>query len=172
MAVSIVAKWLVSADMEAPRSVGMEVLRCYFTSLQYRRQIRKVAANKYENRLKKKMAYEDTRPKESYHLNPVDEIFSGDTLEKASEIETQVLERKMKEIETAVSKSSSTKLKKNNSRKLKDPNKQNKKLKQKKTGKNLKEEKADKQDKKFKKWKGTKARRKVSFNKKVAPFEM
>jgi hypothetical protein len=111
------------------------MLKYYLISLQYRRQIRKIAAHKYENRLEKKMTYEKSRPKESYNLNPIDEIFSGDTLEKASEIETQFLERKVTELETPASKNNQVKLKKEKSKQLKDSNKQDKKLKQNKNHK-------------------------------------
>jgi len=131
--------------------------------LQYRRQVRKVAAQKYDNRLEKKMAYEESRPKQSYHLNPIDEIFSGDTLEKATEIESQLLETKTKETETRVPKKNPVKLKKKGSKKLKDSNKQNKNVKQINTGK---------QGKKFKKWKGVNKKRKGSVNQKVAFVEM
>jgi len=139
------------------------MLRHYLISLQYRRQVRKVAAEKYDNRLEKKIAYEESRPKQSYHLNPIDEIFSGDTLEKATEIESQLLEMKTKETETRVPKKSPVKLKKKGSKKLKDSNKQNKNVKQINTGK---------QGKKFKKWKGDNKKRKGSVNRKVASVEM
>ncbi|XP_023727766.1 ribosome biogenesis protein BRX1 homolog isoform X2 [Cryptotermes secundus] len=151
----------------------------------YRQQIRKIAAHKYENRLENKMTYEESRPKESYQLNPIDEIFSGDTLEKASEIETQALVRKVKELETPAlknnqvrskkkksevkeletptSKKNRVKLKKKKSKQLKDLNKQDKKLKPKKT---------HKQGKKFKKWKGTTTTKKCFINQKAAPVEM
>ncbi|GFG38229.1 hypothetical protein Cfor_03827 [Coptotermes formosanus] len=135
----------------------------YVSPALYRRQIRKVAAQKYENRLEKKMAYEESRPQHSYRLNPIDEIFSGDTLQKATEIETQLLERKVKETETPVSKKSPAKLKKKGSRKLKDSNKQNKNVKQINSGK---------QGKKFKKWKSTNKKRKGSINQKIASVEM
>lgn len=131
------------------------------------------------------MTYEESRPKESYQLNPIDEIFSGDTLEKANEIETQAFERKVKELETPASKSNHVrskkrksevkeletptskknrvKLKKKKSKQLKDSNKQDKKLKPKKT---------HKQGKKFKKWKGTSTMNKCFINQKAAPVEM
>jgi hypothetical protein len=108
------------------------------------------------------MAYEESRPKQSYHLNPIDEIFSGDTLEKATEIESQLLETKTK-TETRVPKKSPAKLKKKGSKKLKDSNKQNENVKQINTGK---------QGKKFKKWKGVNKKRKGSVNQKVASVEM
>jgi hypothetical protein len=160
------------------------MLTYYLISLQYRHQIRKIAAHKYENRLEKKMTYEKSRPKESYQLNPIDEIFSGDTLEKASEIETQFLERKVKELETPASKNNRVrlkkkkskakeletpasknnrvKLKKKKSKQLKDSNKQDKKLKPKKTHKH---------GKKFKKWKATSTKNKGFINQKAAPVK-
>jgi hypothetical protein len=150
----------------------LKVLRCYFISLQYRCQIRKFAASKYENRLEKKVAYEESRPKDSYKLNPIDEIFSGDTMEKASEIHTQLTERKMKETETPVSKNRPAKLKKKKTRVLKDHNKQNENQNQKKTSKKEKLKKNVKQHKKFKKWKGTNKKRKGFVNQRAAPIEM
>jgi hypothetical protein len=141
----------------------VKILKYYLISLQYRHQIRKIAAHKYENRLEKKMTYENSRPKESYQLNPIDEIFSGDTLEKASEIETQFLQRKVKELGTPASKNNRVKLKKKKSKQLKDSNKQDKKLKPKKT---------PKQGKKFKKWKSTSTKNKGFINQKAAPVEL
>jgi len=138
------------------------MLRHYLVSLQYRRQVRKVAAQKYDNRLEKKIAYEESRPKQSYHLNPIDEIFSGDTLEKATEIESQLSETKTK-TETRVPKKNPVKLKKKGSKKLKDSNKRNENVKQLKTGK---------QGKKFKKWKGVNKKRKGSVSQKVASVKM
>jgi len=139
-------------------SWGVKMFWLYPISLQYRRQVRKVAAQKYDNRLEKKIAYEESRPKQSYHLNPVDEIFSGDTLEKATEIESQLLETKTKETENRVPKKSPAKLKKKGLRKLKHSNKKNENVKQINTGK---------QGKKFKKWKGANKKRRGSVKQKV-----
>ncbi|KAJ9601757.1 hypothetical protein L9F63_000049 [Diploptera punctata] len=58
----------------------------YVSPALYRRQLKQAASTKYENRLDKKMYYEATRPEQSYQLNPVDEIFTGEPLEKATEI--------------------------------------------------------------------------------------
>ena len=55
--------------------------------LQYRRRLKLAASTRYENRLEKKMHYETTKPEQSYQLNPVDEIFTGDPIEKANEIQ-------------------------------------------------------------------------------------
>jgi hypothetical protein len=139
------------------------MLRLYPISLQHRRQVRKVAAQKYDDRLEKKIAFEESRPKQSYHLNPIDEIFSGDTLETATEIESQLLEMKTRETETVVPKKSPAKLKKKGSKKLKGSNKQNKIVKQINSGK---------QGKKFKKMKGANKKRKGSVNRKVSSVEM
>jgi hypothetical protein len=109
------------------------------------------------------MAYEESRPKQSYHLNPIDEIFSGDTMEKATEIESQLLEMKTKETETRVPKKSPAKLKKKGSRKLKHSNKQNENVKKMNTGK---------QGKEFKKWKGGNKNKKGSVKQKVASVKM
>ncbi|PSN32073.1 Ribosome biogenesis protein BRX1 [Blattella germanica] len=61
----------------------------YVAPSMYRRQVKTIAANKYENRIDQKMNYEATKPKESYNLNPVDEVFTNDPLEKASEIKSR-----------------------------------------------------------------------------------
>ncbi|XP_069703321.1 ribosome biogenesis protein BRX1 homolog [Periplaneta americana] len=84
----------------------------YISPALYRRQIKKAAANKYENRLEKKMAYEASKPKKSYQLNALDEIFSGDPLEKANEIETQMLGSTLEPTVQSPKRSKKTKLKK------------------------------------------------------------
>lgn len=47
----------------------------------------KKAANKYINRVEQKMAQKASKPEKSYVLNPTDEIFKGNPLDKAVEIE-------------------------------------------------------------------------------------
>lgn len=109
------------------------------------------------------MTYEKSKPKESYQLNPIDEIFSGDTLEKASEIETQFLEGNVKEVENSASRNNRVKLKKKKSKQLKDSNREDKNPKLKKT---------HKQGNKFKKWKGTSNKNKGFIVQKAVPVEM
>jgi hypothetical protein len=149
-------------DWEAPGSPGVHMLKYSIICLQYRRQMRKIASHKYENRLEKKLTYEKSRPKESYQLNPIDEIFSGDTLQKASEIETQLLEGNVNEVESSASKDNRVKLKKKKSKQLKDSNKQDKKPKL----------KTDKQGKKFKKWKRTGNKNRGFVIQKAVPVDM
>jgi len=47
----------------------------------------KKTAVKYINRVEQKMAQQANKPELSYALNPTDEIFKGDLLEKAKEME-------------------------------------------------------------------------------------
>lgn len=49
------------------------------------------------NRLEQKMVQQANKPKESYALNPVDEIFKGDPIEKALELQSK--DKEDKEIE-------------------------------------------------------------------------
>lgn len=53
----------------------------------YRQQIRLVAKNKYVNRIQQKVHAEATRPTDSYKLTPLQDIFQGDPLEKAIDLE-------------------------------------------------------------------------------------
>ncbi|KAF7399238.1 hypothetical protein HZH68_007830 [Vespula germanica] len=55
----------------------------------YRQLLNKKAAGKYVNRLEQKMVQQANKPKESYALNPVDEIFKGDPIEKALELQSK-----------------------------------------------------------------------------------
>lgn len=59
----------------------------YISPAKFRQSITKKAAGKYMNRIEQKMALQANKPKESYAINPIDEIFQGDPLEKAIEIE-------------------------------------------------------------------------------------
>ncbi|KZC10293.1 PREDICTED: ribosome biogenesis protein BRX1 homolog [Dufourea novaeangliae] len=80
-------------------SFGGEVLwenPTYISPTKFRQSINKKAAGKYVNKVEQKIAQEVNKPKESYSLNPMDEIFKGDPLEKAKEIE----EKEVKMIET------------------------------------------------------------------------
>ncbi|XP_049950614.1 ribosome biogenesis protein BRX1 homolog [Schistocerca serialis cubense] len=58
----------------------------YISPAKYRQQIAKAASGKYINRIEQKVAYEKTKPKESYKLDETDDIFHGDPIEKAAEI--------------------------------------------------------------------------------------
>lgn len=49
--------------------------------------MKKNIAGKYINKVEQKVAQERSKPKESYSLNPMDEIFKGDPLEKAKELQ-------------------------------------------------------------------------------------
>lgn len=58
----------------------------YISPAKFRQSLTKTAAGKYMNRIEQKMTLKANKPKESYALNPIDEIFKGDPLEKAMEI--------------------------------------------------------------------------------------
>ncbi|XP_053985247.1 ribosome biogenesis protein BRX1 homolog [Hylaeus volcanicus] len=59
----------------------------YISPAKFRQYINKKAAGKYINKVEQKMVKEISKPKESYALNPMDEIFKGDPLEKAMELQ-------------------------------------------------------------------------------------
>ncbi|KAK2583580.1 hypothetical protein KPH14_009524 [Odynerus spinipes] len=61
----------------------------YVSPAKYRQLLNKKAAGKYVNRLEQKMTQQTNKPKESYALNPVDEIFKGDPIEKAAELQNK-----------------------------------------------------------------------------------
>ncbi|XP_015171032.1 PREDICTED: ribosome biogenesis protein BRX1 homolog, partial [Polistes dominula] len=61
----------------------------YVSPAKFRQLISKRAGNKYVDRLEQKMVEKANKPKESYDLNPLDEIFKGDPLEKALELENK-----------------------------------------------------------------------------------
>lgn len=46
--------------------------------LQFRQSLKKKAAVKYVSKVEQKVMQEVNKPKESYSLNPMDEIFKGD----------------------------------------------------------------------------------------------
>lgn len=48
--------------------------------------LKKAASDKYVNRLEQKVAYEASRPKTSYIFNEFNDIFQGDSAEKAAEV--------------------------------------------------------------------------------------
>lgn len=68
----------------------------YISPAKHRQQIKKAAKDKYLNRMEKKATYEATRPKHSYNLNDMDEIFEGDTVEKAKELSEKKVKQKNK----------------------------------------------------------------------------
>lgn len=84
--------------------------------------MKKNIAGKYINKVEQKVAQESSKPKESYSLNPMDEIFKGDPLEKAIELQQKEAKEvqandsgKKKKIKMRLGK----KIKKNNSKKKK-----------------------------------------------------
>nr|XP_003700697.1 PREDICTED: ribosome biogenesis protein BRX1 homolog isoform X1 [Megachile rotundata] len=82
-------------------SFGGEVLwdnPTYISPAKFRQVLKKKDSSKYVNKLEQKTAKEVNKPNESYSLNPMDEIFKDDPLEKALELQ---------EKETEVSKSTS-----------------------------------------------------------------
>lgn len=71
---------------------------------QFRQAASKKAGGKYINRIEQKMAREASKPEQSYALNPMDEIFTGEPLEKAEKLEAiemaevPVVEKKVKKV--------------------------------------------------------------------------
>ncbi|XP_067003290.2 ribosome biogenesis protein BRX1 homolog [Anabrus simplex] len=59
----------------------------YVTPSKHRQLLKKAAAGKYISRVEHKVALEATKPEETYQLNKMDEIFKGDPVERAAEIE-------------------------------------------------------------------------------------
>ncbi|XP_018394444.1 PREDICTED: ribosome biogenesis protein BRX1 homolog, partial [Cyphomyrmex costatus] len=59
----------------------------YTSPAKLRQSVAKKAANKYKNRVEQKMVKQVYKPELSYRINPTDEIFEGDLLEKAMEME-------------------------------------------------------------------------------------
>lgn len=62
----------------------------------------KKAANKYKNRVEQKMVQQATKPELSYAFNPTDEIFKGDIMEKAIEMEEKFEDDKNDNLEKPV----------------------------------------------------------------------
>lgn len=83
---------------------------------QYRQSLMKKAAVKYINRVEQKMAEQANKPEQSYVLNPTDEIFKGDLLEKAMEIheksELETSEKTKKVVKNTTKKTKKGKTKK------------------------------------------------------------
>lgn len=61
----------------------------YITPAKYRQIILKKANNKYMNRITQKVQAEATKPKVSYNLTPLNDIFAGDPLKTAKKLKTQ-----------------------------------------------------------------------------------
>jgi len=55
----------------------------YVSPAKFRQAISKKAGNKYENRLEQKTLAQANKPEKSYELNPLDDIFKNDYLEKS-----------------------------------------------------------------------------------------
>ncbi|XP_076754667.1 ribosome biogenesis protein BRX1 homolog [Xylocopa sonorina] len=94
-------------------SFGGEVLwdnPTYISPAKFRQSLMKKAAGKYISKVEQKMAQEVSKPKESYALNPTDEIFKGDPLEKALELREEeikmVNESKKKKVTKGIKKKS------------------------------------------------------------------
>ncbi|KAJ8688374.1 hypothetical protein QAD02_024169 [Eretmocerus hayati] len=61
----------------------------YISPAKYRQSLSKIAGGKYLNRVEQKLAAQINKPEKSYHLNPMDEIFKGDVLEKAEKLQEE-----------------------------------------------------------------------------------
>ncbi|XP_063989655.1 ribosome biogenesis protein BRX1 homolog [Diachasmimorpha longicaudata] len=59
----------------------------YISPAKFRQAINKKAGGKYINRIEQKMAQKANKPEVSYSLNPLDDIFKGEPLVKAKELE-------------------------------------------------------------------------------------
>ncbi|KAJ8920157.1 hypothetical protein NQ315_011818 [Exocentrus adspersus] len=59
----------------------------YLSPAKYRRQLKISARDKYVDRMQQKAHMEATRPKESYKLTPLDDMFKKDPLKMAEEME-------------------------------------------------------------------------------------
>uniref|UniRef100_V9IIS8 Ribosome biogenesis protein BRX1 homolog n=1 Tax=Apis cerana TaxID=7461 RepID=V9IIS8_APICE len=80
-------------------SFGGEVLwenPTYVSPVKFRHSLKKNNTSKYMNKMDQKIIQKVNKPKESYSLNPMDEIFKGDPLEKAIELQ----QKETKDIQT------------------------------------------------------------------------
>ncbi|XP_011501837.1 PREDICTED: ribosome biogenesis protein BRX1 homolog, partial [Ceratosolen solmsi marchali] len=59
----------------------------YISPAKYRQSLAKMAGGKYLNRIEQKVSAQLNKPKESYALDPMDDIFKGDILQVAKELE-------------------------------------------------------------------------------------
>ncbi|CAK9798128.1 Ribosome biogenesis protein BRX1 homolog [Anthophora plagiata] len=107
-------------------SFGGEVLwdnPNYISPSKFRSTLKKKAAGKYINKVEQKMAQKVNKPEESYSLNPMDEIFKGDPLEKAIELQQKEVEEvhtgdiKKKKLNKTIKKRLGRKIKSANSKK-------------------------------------------------------
>lgn len=87
----------------------------YMSPAKYRQSISKAAGGKYMNRIQQKMSQAANKPDMSYALNPLDEIFSGEPLTKAKELEDneipEIKTNKKKQIITVKTKAKKLKTK-------------------------------------------------------------
>ncbi|XP_077260132.1 ribosome biogenesis protein BRX1 homolog isoform X2 [Temnothorax americanus] len=74
----------------------------YISPAKFRQSLTKKAANKYKNRVEQKMVQQATKPELSYAFNPTDEIFKGDIMEKAIEMEEKFEDDKNENLEKPV----------------------------------------------------------------------
>lgn len=87
--------------------------------------MKKITAGKYINKVQQKIAQEGSKPKESYSLNPLNEIFKGDPLEKALELRQKEIKQvqdnddKQKKVKKHSKKQLRKKVEKRNSKKKK-----------------------------------------------------
>ncbi|KAK0161381.1 hypothetical protein PV327_009857 [Microctonus hyperodae] len=66
----------------------------YISPAKFRQTISKKAGYKYMNRVEQKATQQANKPEVSYALNPLDEIFKGDAMKKAEEINKTEKEKK------------------------------------------------------------------------------
>ncbi|XP_065155343.1 ribosome biogenesis protein BRX1 homolog [Atheta coriaria] len=69
----------------------------YLSPSRHRKQINLVAKNKYVNRQEQKLHAEATKPKESFQVTPLEDIFKGDAYERAQAIQKELEVQKAKE---------------------------------------------------------------------------
>ncbi|KAK9297143.1 hypothetical protein QLX08_009023 [Tetragonisca angustula] len=97
----------------------------YISPAKFRQSLKKNTAGKYINKVQQKIAQEASKPKESYSLNPLDEIFKGDPLEKALELRQKEIKQvqdnddKQKKVKKHSKKQLGKKVEKRNSKKKK-----------------------------------------------------
>lgn len=68
----------------------------FLLCVQYRRQLKLIASNKYENRQQQKATFIANTPKQVFGGKPNDDIFEGDSMEKALEINEKLKQEKLK----------------------------------------------------------------------------
>ncbi|CAG9819413.1 unnamed protein product [Phaedon cochleariae] len=76
----------------------------YVSPAKYQLQVRLAAKNKYVNRIEQKAHAEITRPKDSYKLTPLEEVFKGDPLEVALNLENAKNDEAVKNTQNKVEK--------------------------------------------------------------------